>query len=206
MEAIPTLSLYERYRKIRQEHGPIPARMAITWARVPDRDGIDLYDLQGTGRTIERDGFSINLSWDYDQYADLSYIGEWSDSWEEGCFDSSEGREGDSRTYRYFHPATAYREVRDYLHKSGADRHTADCTAREYQKRDYTRMQEYNNQEWGLVVLRVTASRKGIELGTASFCGVESDAGGEHIAECFDDLIAEAIEEARENLDALCKR
>jgi len=86
----------------------------------------------------------------------------------------------------------------------------ADC----YTEADH---EAFNRGAWGYVGLMVTASRHGVELGTASLWGMEYgslpgvagyvdpiDADDAHGAETVADLESEAIAEARATLSRLC--
>jgi len=68
---------------------------------------------------------------------------------------------------------------------------------------DFERLQRWCNGDWYYASLIVTASRDGIELGSASVCGIESDSG-DYMHDIADDLAAEAIDDAREAIKSLC--
>lgn len=66
----------------------------------------------------------------------------------------------------------------------------------------FERLRDWCNDDWGYVGVVVTVSAKGIELVTASLWGIESDAC-EYLVEVANELIPEAMEEARERIAGL---
>ena len=70
---------------------------------------------------------------------------------------------------------------------------------------DYDRLRKWCGDQWhycGVVV--VTAYREDIALGSASLWGIESDAG-DYLLEVANELLPEALEEARERVARLAK-
>lgn len=68
---------------------------------------------------------------------------------------------------------------------------------------DFNRLRDWCNDEWCYVGVVVTAYREGIELGRASLWGIESDAG-DYLTEVANELLDEAVDEAKETLGRLC--
>lgn len=68
---------------------------------------------------------------------------------------------------------------------------------------DYEFLRGWCNNEWSYIGIIVTAFRNGIELGSASVWGIESNAG-EYLRDTANELLEEAIGEARDNLASLC--
>jgi hypothetical protein len=77
--------------------------------------------------------------------------------------------------------------------------HRATMTARQYAAAaataDFERLRGWCNDEWSYVGVIVTASRNGIELGSASLWRIESD-DGEYLLETANELADEAISDA----------
>lgn len=70
---------------------------------------------------------------------------------------------------------------------------------------DYERLRRYCAGDWCYVGVVVTASRDGVELGSASLWGLESDCDEDHLADCACELAEEALDEAKERLASLCQ-
>lgn len=68
---------------------------------------------------------------------------------------------------------------------------------------DFERLRAWCNDEWHWCGVVVTAYRNGIELGSASLWGIESDSG-EYLEQVARELCEEAMEQAREALASLC--
>lgn len=199
-----------KYRNYRAQYPGIPARTALAWARGDDkpRAGWE-WDTHGDTATIERDGFSLKLTIEYDDYPDTSYLGEWSDTFEPGAIavtDDMRYRPAAFRIdWKWFIPGISAEEHRRGLSAMGYARHTADCLARSYVLRDMRRL---SSDTFALYVVSVSASREGIELGSACIGGVDIDdtrdmqAQFEDIADDYG-LIDEATSDARMSLKAL---
>lgn len=69
---------------------------------------------------------------------------------------------------------------------------------------DFERLRGWCNDEWHYVGVVVTASRDGIDLGSASLWGIESDAG-DYLDEVATELLDEALADARTTLESLCR-
>lgn len=200
-----TQTRYDRYREHRQKYG-MPAHSVFRWIRAEMKGAHD-FDVPDVGQveTVSRDGFEIRLKSEIDEWPDTSWIGTYQDEWTEGAFDRFRGKDGVWREYRYFVPAISYQEHYKGLRDMKYGRTQADLLAREYTRRDFERMEALDEGAWCFLVLSATAYRNGIELGSASVCGVESDSDEAHHRETFDDLIAEAVDDAKTALAELCQ-
>lgn len=69
---------------------------------------------------------------------------------------------------------------------------------------DFQRLAGWCSDEWNYVGVVVTASRAGIELGSASLWGIESDAG-DYLVEAANDLVSDAVADAQATLSRLLK-
>lgn len=67
---------------------------------------------------------------------------------------------------------------------------------------DFERLRAWCNDGWNWCGVVVTASRAGVELGTASLWGIESDAGA-YLVEVANELADEALAEAADKLREL---
>lgn len=143
--------------------------------------GTDIHN--GNEFEFEQDGFTIKAKAVYDQTPDLSWIGEFSDTPEKGAIDHHATDNWLERSYRgerYFNPATENGEL------------------------DYKRMLAYAHGEWTMIGIIVKVFREGIELGSASLWGIESDSGADYFNELVtEELMLEALGEAQDNLDKL---
>jgi hypothetical protein len=184
----------------------------------------DRIEVPGYGQpvTIERDGFTLTLSLDYDEgitLADLGYgtFDDGREDWRTGYWHPTvpgaiPNPNRDSRSpgngARFYVPGDASSGWFDYCRSQGMSKSVAWDAARQ-RERD-----EAKEVTWdygpSVYVLTVKASRNGIELGRASLGGIEiawSDItrtdGSEYLAEIADDLVPEAIADAREALAGL---
>lgn len=69
---------------------------------------------------------------------------------------------------------------------------------------DFERLRAWCNDDWHWCGIVVTAYRNGIELGSASLWGIESDSS-DYLEETARELCEEAMEQAREALASLCE-
>jgi hypothetical protein len=86
-------------------------------------------------------------------------------------------------------------------HRCDKTRHEAWLRAQNSLRWDYTRLEQYGNS-WSSVGVEVKAYKHGIELGSASLWGIESDADA-YLVETAHDLAEEAIREANGALEEL---
>lgn len=188
----------------------------ITEERTPTPD-------HGRPVTIERDGFTVTLSIDYDEgmsLADMGYGRFLDGRGNDAGYQSRPDPDAIPNPYRdsrnvsggdaWYIPGEAgsVAERAAYHRKAGASKSVALDMARETLAEEL----RYVTDDYGpsIYVLTATASRNGIELGSASVGGIEiawSDItrtdGSEYFAEVADDLIPEAIADAREALKGL---
>jgi hypothetical protein len=69
---------------------------------------------------------------------------------------------------------------------------------------DFKRLKDWCNDEWMYIGIVVTVSKAGIELGSRSLWGIESDSNDYHI-EVANELLNEVMNEARKKLKELCE-
>lgn len=89
-----------------------------------------------------------------DTNPDTSFIGEYSDTWQDGVIKRGNVT---SREYKYFIPATSYKEHWQGLHKLGYSRGDCDYLARKYVYEDYNRMESLNRDDWYFIGIEAEA-------------------------------------------------
>lgn len=67
---------------------------------------------------------------------------------------------------------------------------------------NYERLRQWCDDQWHWCGVLVVASKNGIDLGRASLWGIESDAG-DYLLEVANELVEEALEDARDTVCAL---
>jgi len=181
----------------------LSAQSAFAYARKDVRDTPSLEWTDGVSTqsaTWKQDGFDIRVEMTPDEYADLSYLGEFTNQWTEGAI---RHERLDSRSLSWFAPMTTEDEHFKSLRAMKFGRTTARERAQSYVQCDYRRLRQCGDA-WVPVDIVVTVSRAGIELESAALGPVESDADDSYITEIVLDLTSQAIDEAKEVLGALC--
>lgn len=157
-----------------------------------DRGSKRYYDFAGACRIARRDGWGPRP---YRINSECNANGIWTVSaqWFEGRDLLSFEAKADDQNL-------AYRSVYQQLKESIGARRYAALAARS----DFERMQAWSDDEWHWCGIVVTAYRNGIELGSASLWGIESDSG-EYLVDVANELMGEAIDDARSQVAALCE-
>lgn len=167
--------------ELRSKYPTAAASTRIRWAREAAERlaqwGEIEFDSNGCAR-IERDGFSVSVQYTYDEYPDLSWIGEYTDDWQEGAikhlpgwsqgYDGSEYTHPDPRTYGWFIPAASAEEARRWYTSAGYSRHDAWVAGQRQARQDYERRDHIT-----LYDLKVTVFRAGAELATEYLGGID---------------------------------
>lgn len=198
----------QRARQLIREHSEhIGCSTALSWARSEENTVRVEMDSSGDGYDgkIEMDGFDVHVSWRPDYDADTSWLGEFSEEWEEGAVKVRSPHRF-SRA-RWFIPAIPVKEHFDGLHKLGLAKGVARELAEKYVRQE---MEILLSEENRFFVCMVTAYKNGVELGSSSLGGC--DLGTEYRqaiewAETLPDqngLLSEAVSMAKENLAKLC--
>lgn len=171
----------------------VPARTAYAWAQQERYDYAD-------GDKIEWHGATIELSVSYDDWPDMSWLGEFSDSWEPGAIDHEPSN---SRTFRYFIPAN--RQNPADFSRLGYARHEAWLRAERAARDDYERACDYESY-----LLKARIVLDGNVIGESALYGVDLDTrtvesrrhADEYVAYMFgSELIPEAKEDALAHLE-----
>lgn len=188
----------QRYKRYRTKG--YPAHVALSLAKADF--AISDWDWQNDETaTREVDGFTLTLSVLPDEYPDISWLGYFTNDWEEGAIVSDRF---DSRLCKWFVPQVTVREhfegLKRYYSRSESWR-----LANEYARRDMETAREYY-----IYVIVIKAEREGIELGSSSIDGYDfDDERSAHVQaeQAVEDygLVEEAISEAQETLAKLRK-
>lgn len=202
---------YEQYRDLRAKNSDVPASTIVRWLRAVKKTDIKLVNGQAD---VVRKGWSIRVRVKVDENADTSHLGTLTDK--RPC--TVEHRSGavvfrspsavavrnpGRNDYHYFEPQITAAEHAAGLHAMGFSRGESNRLGREYVLRDMKRLLAVGSS-WEPVGVVVRVYREGVELGSASLWGIESDAG-DYLNEVAEDMIAEALEQARATRRKLCK-
>lgn len=173
-------------------------RIATATDPLPELEWKD-YDSRAS---FERDGFTFSVRVEPDDNADLSWVGEFTNSWETGAIKNPNYYAG--QTYEWFVATYTYEERVGDLRASGRSRGVADAEARQAIQKDAAMAVDY--QEY---VIALSVKRAGVELTTEYLGGVgfgdSYDDNRRYVAEVIAEMLDEAIENARTTLRELCK-
>jgi uncharacterized protein Usg len=190
----------QRYKKFRAEHPYAGARVCLSWAKDANKvDRPEGFNVRGDSFVV--DGFDIAISYEYDMSPDFSYLGKFTDSWEPDAIQNPEAwtsRGNRNPSYlAYFVPAITETEHFDGLRKMGMGRSDARNMARKYVLQDMDQARDFTSY-----VVKVTASKEEVELGTDYLGGIDDE---DYIADAVVEhgMIDNAISEAREKLAKL---
>lgn len=143
---------------------------------------------------------SIEIKHIIEEDGDYSYIGKYSDTWEPGAIIRPSHN---PREYKYFIPATSYKEHWKSLHDIGYSRGDCDFMARQYIYEAFRRMEALARGDWYSIGIRAEATVKypikndGYRLETLSsygLWGIESDSDTDYIKEIEGDQLADLKE------------
>lgn len=173
--------LRQAYREIRAKYTwGVPAKTAIQWARAQVFPKVVL-TWENERASFEHKGFKVTARITPDEHSDLSYLGEYTSKYQKGAIVRF-APDSRSREHRFFIPSNP-----------------------EYGRIDYKRMEAYTQGHWCMVGVVVKVYRAGIELGSASVWGIESDSEERYFTDTAVELAEEAVEEARKAVKALCQ-
>ena len=181
-------------------------------------DVMETTEYQGTGKYSN---YGLRVEYIFDQDADLSFMGEYSDSWSEGAIDRKEKGDADRGELQYWIPGPNHyphnpknwdhvkKAVKAKVIKEFGSLGEADHA---YMMRDYERMEAFNRGDWHMMGIAVTVIKgefdikdivvtgtlqiQGAEVGSASLWGIESDSDTSYVESVEDELIDEAAAEA----------
>lgn len=187
-------SLFAAYKIARSNN--TPARFALSCIRYKTLFNPHPVPLED-GARFEHEGFTMRVRVEIDSYTDISWLGEFSNK---RGVDAIAHERWNRRTYNWFNPMITVAEHRAELSNLGYSRNNAEMLARDYVRRNYREAVELNNI--GTCSITITARLQSIELGEASLSGNSWDDIQSTILE--NDLIPEALHDAKENLTRLC--
>jgi len=149
--------------------------------------------------------FGLRIEHVLDEDPDLSFLGEYSSSWQEGAIDREELGDMERGELRYFIPGQHVpHSPKNWSHVSAAEKakvvkqYGSLAAADEaYAMHDYERMERYNRGDWHMMGIVVTILKGAFkEVGNASLWGIESDSSAAYVEEVENDLMEEAGAEA----------
>ena len=105
-----------------------------------------------------------------------------------------------SLDYYYYIPTDNYQGTHKWLVEHGYSKHEAAMAEKSYYMQDLKRLLALYRGDWCYIGIVVTVEHEGIELGSASIWGVESDSD---YSDYIEDLKSEALAEAEENYNNL---
>lgn len=201
-----------RARKLRADTPELSARLALDIARQVDDlpDWADDLTMAGERVRFTRDGFDVTVRLEYDSYPDRSYLGVFTDKPQDGAIPvARRDRYAPSAfkiDYEYFLPEITEAEHYESLRKLKYGKAQARATARRYVREAYEAV--VNGASF---VLSVTVSRAGVELGEAALGGIDfsdsllDDTDRTYLVEVIEDILPDAIDEAHDKIQALCR-
>jgi hypothetical protein len=175
-----------KYHEFRRKG--VTASLALQWAKTVEPP---IY-FNGEKTKIDVDGFSVEIESSPDVDGDTSYLGEFTDTWSEEAIERSNVRRGE---YKYFLPAESQDSLKDQFSRLGHSKDDSTRLAQEAVQRALNRMEDCGNG-WSFIGIIARASWDGVELGSASLWGIESDSGAEYLSETAWELAQEAVSEA----------
>lgn len=189
--------LYRRYRGRGMKAGA--AFECATRPRLDYRENGETLVLD-LGEEIEREGLTVTVSMAPDQCPDVSWLGEFTDTWSRDALVNSHN---DSNAYRYFVPGTTVGEHRRALSDLGYARGVAHALAVSYAREDMTTAREPE-----MFTVKVAVSKAGVTLATEYLGGValsDDEDRAEQVAHLVRDhgMVDTALEEARDTLSTL---
>lgn len=197
-------TLAEDYTKIRQQHDGMGAINAFRWAKQKQEEKTREYDGSDIANgpvKLTRGKFSIHISAEIDESPDHSYLGEYSDTWQEGAIRNPESVYNHG-VYKWWIPCNTedghYKSLRDMKYGKSLARELAHS----YVLQDMKTMKDLQSY---IVMVRVYVN--GIELGSDVLGGVDISDDIDYLADTIDEngMIDNAIEEAKTALTGLCE-
>lgn len=196
------------FNELRGKYGYslVPAMRSAKSPAVPE---IEFQDCHGYGdcvskAKVKQDGYTCFIRVHIDTDADTSYLGEFSDTPEDGAIRHSE----DSREYAYFNPANVEQWTSDNrfdktYRSLGLARHDLRLFILKHDAEADYRLMLNLESYW----ISVKCQRAGVVLGEASLSGIDVDSRDyqgtrKYINETAWELVQEAIAEAEQNTAA----
>lgn len=147
------------------------------------------------------DSFDICADIVFDYYADISYLGEFTDEYSP---EAIEVPNSGPRDCKYFIPKNPIKEIIDYYVKEGKSLDEATELANEQALSDLYRAKALG-VTWSMIGILINVSKHGINLGFNSTYGIEDDISDDELRNYVLNCVSEAIEDAKKNLAKLCE-
>lgn len=189
--------IWDRYLEMRA-YGQSP-RWALYYAKKDPVPTINLVDTSnGWEATIVHGRYTVEVKIGFDEYVDFSWIGEFTDRWEEGAVKLEQhARHG----YSYFIPECKYEYHYRALRDMKVGRAETARKAREYVQQDVKRADDYQT-----IFIATTARLNDVALGAGHIGGIDDlDIKGEYVQDEVWEMIEEACTQADEKLEKLTK-
>ncbi len=152
---------------------------------------------------------TVSVTWEVDQDADLSMLGEYSNDPKEGAIDREELGHMKRNEYRYWNPGNRQKyDPEEWSHVTGKDKRdtikkhgSLKNAVAHYRMEDYKRHEAYNSNEWHMrgCVVKVSLGQL---TGQSSLWGIESDCGEDYEKEVIADVTVEALNELEDKVKA----
>jgi len=141
---------------------------------------------------------SITIKHILDDCPDTSWIGKYSDQWENGVIKRYNAERNE---YKYFIPGNSYTDHWEALHKIGYSKGDCDYLARKYNYEDYKRMESLNNGDICFIGIIAEATilipnsygtySQSQRITSGGLWGIESDSDKSYIAEVETEQLAD---------------
>jgi hypothetical protein len=187
------------YRRARAKG--YPAKVAYSIATAEPAIEMDWQDYDSRA-TFERDGFTFRVEVEPDDHTDLSWLGEFTDTHEDGAV-KNPNHDGSGRTYKWFVPTYTYAERVKDNRAAGCSRGGADERARESIAKDALMAIDYVEYVIALHVEKNEVKLASTYLGGVGF-GDDYSENQSYVVEVVSEMLDEAMTEARETLAGLC--
>jgi hypothetical protein len=189
------------YRQARRDGMSTPS--ALRYAREaikPMRP--ELVVFKEWGRTEwNAEGFIVKARIVDDQSGDYSYLGRFSARNDEGAI---KRHNASPREFGYFVPAYSFEERYRDLRALNYSRRDSYEMAQKQTHEDMKRAESLGD-DWSFVGVEVRAYKRGIELGSSSLWGIESDSDQRYFADVAQECADIALDEAISALKSLCE-
>ena len=158
--------------------------------------------------TTKQDGFTIHVIAQYDNSGDSFFLdGEFISKYQDGCIPHPEAHKNNGSRRNdvmpYFMPNVTYADHYSAL-RYDHGKHEAHTLARKYVLESLKRALQCGNH-WSPLDIFAYVSREGVKLAYHCVGGFATDYSDEDLSFAAEDIIYEAMAEAKDKLAALCK-
>lgn len=194
-------AIYRRYKALRKKGYPAEsaARNAVNPPDKPDMDWTN------GAASVEIGPYTVEIKQEYDPDPDLSWLGMYSNLPGPDAIDRAKTSAGTrANEFRYWNPTITLDEHYRGLHRLGYSKADAWLKALEYREQDYNRIERFCRGDWAMLGIVAVARIGGMECGTASLWGIESD-NDEYIDAIALEMAHEAAHAAAANRDSMIR-